>query len=191
MNNKERVLAYYNKWANKATNPVNGVRVVQEGKTLESFGVVVVMDGLGCQFRHNPWHYNYDDVFWDRLVLLLRLDQPAAAVPSKEADYWKSYAKQTRGEKTKVEQELADLKAAYNGLCEVHAELAGKHIFPAPSFVAECIAHQLYQYLEETTYDYHYTIGQGVMERHIRAAFNIAKDRYLEITKREYEAVPE
>lgn len=61
MNAEQKVLDYYKLWANKGVNPLNGMKVVQEGKTLESFGVVLHHAELGFHFRHSPSHYSYSN----------------------------------------------------------------------------------------------------------------------------------
>ena len=121
MNNKETVREYAAQWTNKGKNPNNGCSLRQST--------------YGCNYAKgdNSFHVRWDeedDTIWAMMACMLGLNQPAAAVPSKIDDYWKSYAKQTRGDLTRVEQELANQKAAYNALCEVHKEMVEKVVNP-------------------------------------------------------------
>lgn len=117
MSNKEKVRAYAAQWINKGKNPDNGC--------------VLRQSTYGCNYlkEGNSFHVRWgeeDDTIWAMVACMLGLDQPAAAAPSKIDDQWKMYAQQLRKELTDTQQELANEKAAYNGLCEAHKELVEK-----------------------------------------------------------------
>lgn len=77
-----------------------------------------------------------DGPYYQAFLKLVAVDQPTAAEPSKIDDQWKMYSQQLRGELTATQQELADQKAAYNGLCEAHKELVDRLADPrAPGFL--------------------------------------------------------
>lgn len=118
MSNETRVLNYYNEWAGKGVNPDNGTSVHQ------------TTYGMYLQRAPNQWIVRWHDKDdpegrrWDIMAFILGLT-PTAATP--KIDYqWKSYAQQMRKELTDTQRELADLKEAYNGLCEAHKEVVYK-----------------------------------------------------------------
>lgn len=116
MSNKEKVLAYYYKWTGKGINPDNNASVTQS-----TYGTEVRING-------NKWMTTWNDEEdaggrqWDIVASILQIP----AYTPRVIDQWKSYAQQMRKELTDTQRELADLKEAYNGLCEAHAEAAEK-----------------------------------------------------------------
>jgi len=121
MSNETRVLNYYNEWAGKGVNPDNGTSVHQ------------TTYGMYLQRAPNQWIVRWHDKDdpegrrWDIMAFMLGLTQPPLTTNEEKSEsYWKSYAQQMRKELTDTQRELADLKEAYNGLCEAHAEAAGK-----------------------------------------------------------------
>lgn len=127
MSNKEKVRAYYNKWGSEGRNEDNGCTIQPYSMSQDGF-FNVWFGGRHIWQIHPDSH----DAEYDMVARVLGVDQPAAAGPSKSDDYWKSYAKQLRGELTAAQRELADQKAAYNGLCEAHKELAEQHAKSVP-----------------------------------------------------------
>lgn len=93
----------------------------------------------------------------------------------KTEDFWKQYAQQMRKELTDTQQELADLKAAYNGLCEAHKELAetaADFVHPSPA----AIYMHMEKYLEEQ--DYTRCAGDSMTRDCIRTSVKNVMLRY-------------
>lgn len=177
MSNKEKVLAYFKEWAGKGVSPRNGLSCKRQ--SIDEDGTI------GCMIFNDQGESLYgllegenESTEWQVMALILKLDKPIAAGPSKIDDQWKMYSQQLRGELTAVQQELADQKAAYNGLCEAHAMLAEMAASHTNMIAFDELNAYLLEYIETQDYGF-WTTESSMVESYIVSAFNAAKNRYL------------
>lgn len=184
MSNETRVLNYYNEWAGKGVNPDNGTSVHQ------------TTYGMYLQRAPNQWIVRWHDKDdpegrrWDIMAFILGLTHPPLTTNEDKSDlFWKQYAQQMRKELTDTQRELADLKSAYSGLCEAHAEAAEKlaEIQEAPISPA-AIGMQTEAFLAEQ--DYNGWVGDDSIKSIVRSAVKNIILRYS-IAMKKHGKVPE